>query len=162
FLPDPVEAKRLADQLVGVTAGLGTRAAALLTDMSQPLGDCVGHAAEVREALDCLEGAGPEETVGVTLALATALGDLLGIALDRERLRAELASGRARERFARWAVAQGAAPGWFDRPTLPLAPLERVITAPRAGVVARVANRQLGLLLGEAGGARRSVGAELD
>lgn len=162
FLPDPTEAKRLADHLVGVTAGLGTRAAALLTDMSQPLGDWVGHAAEVRESLDCLEGAGPEETVEVTLALATALGDLLGVDLGRDRLRAELASGRARERFARWAVAQGAEASWFERPTLPLAPVERVITSPRAGVVARVASRQLGLLLGEAGGARRSVGAELD
>lgn len=162
FLPDPAQAKQLADHLVGVTAGLGTRAAALLTDMSQPLGDWVGHAAEVREALDCLEGTGPEETVGVALALAVALGDLLGVALDRERLRGDLASGRARERFARWAVAQGAEAGWFERPTLPLAPVERVIAAPRSGVVARVANRQLGLLIGEAGGARRAVGAELD
>jgi thymidine phosphorylase len=116
----------------------------------------------VRESLDCLGGAGPEETVEVTLALAGALGDLLGVDLGRERLRAVLASGRARERFARWAVAQGGEAAWFERPTLPLAPVERVLAAPRSGVVARVANRQLGLLLGEAGGARRTVGAELD
>ena len=38
----------------------------------------------------------------------------------------------------------------------------RVITASRSGVLARVANRQIGLLFGEAGGARRAVGAELD
>jgi pyrimidine-nucleoside phosphorylase len=162
FLSDAAEARELATRLVSAACGLGTRASALVTDMGQPLGDWVGHAAEVREALDCLEGAGAEETVALTLALAGEIGELLGEDLGPDRLHAELASGRPRERFARWAVAQGADASWFDRPTLPLAPIERVIAAPRAGVLARVANRQLGLLLGEAGGARRAVGAELD
>jgi thymidine phosphorylase len=162
FLAEPAEARELATRLVSAACGLGTRASALVTDMGQPLGDWVGHAAEVREALDCLEGAGPEETVALTVALAGEIGTLLGVELEPGSLRATLASGRARERFARWAVAQGAEASWFDRPTLPLAPIERVITAPRSGVLARVANRQLGLLLGEAGGARRVVGAELD
>jgi pyrimidine-nucleoside phosphorylase len=162
FLADPSLSRELATQLVGVTRSLGTRASALITDMSQPLGDWSGHAAEIREALDCLEGGGAEETVALTLALAAELGGLLGVDLGAARCRAALGSGRARERFARWAVAQGASAAWFDRPELPLAPVERVLVAPRAGVLARVATRQLGLLLGEAGGARRSVGADLD
>ncbi|HSM14969.1 MAG TPA: thymidine phosphorylase [Thermoanaerobaculia bacterium] len=162
FLPDESEARALARLLVEVAGELGTRSGALLTDMSQPLGDWVGHAAEVREALDCLEGAGPEETLRLTFALALEIGALLGVDLGEERLRAALGSGRARECFVRWAVAQGAEPGWFARPTLPLAPVERVVEAPRSGVVAGVRNRRLGMLLGEAGGARRAVGAELD
>jgi thymidine phosphorylase len=59
-------------------------------------------------------------------------------------------------------VAQGAAESWFDRPELPLAPHEVVLRAPRAGVVAAVRTRELGLLLAEAGGARRSPDKELD
>ncbi len=162
FLADPALARELARQLVAVTTSLGTRSSALLTDMSQPLGDWVGHAAEVREALACMAGAGPEETVELTLALALELGALLGADLTEERLRRALSSGEARERFARWAVAQGAEASWFDHPTLPLAPVEHVILASRAGVLARVANRQLGLLIGEAGGSRKAVGADLD
>jgi pyrimidine-nucleoside phosphorylase len=162
FLPDPALSRELARELVGVSRSLGTPASALITDMSQPLGDWAGHAAEIREALDCLDGGGPEETVALTLALAAELGSLLGVDLGARRCRSALASGAARERFVRWAVAQGAPAAWFDRPDLPLAPVERVLEAPRAGVLSRVATRQLGLLLGEAGGARRSVGADLD
>jgi pyrimidine-nucleoside phosphorylase len=162
FLAEPEAADELARQLVFVSTDLGTRASALVTDMSQPLGDWVGHAAEVREALDCLGGAGPEETVELTARLAAELGDLLGVDLSAERVREVLRSGRAREVFARWAVAQGAEAAWFERPLLPLAPVERVIEARRSGVLAMVAARQLGLLLGEAGGSRKAVGADLD
>jgi thymidine phosphorylase len=130
--------------------------------MNQPLGDWAGHAAEIRETLDILEGGGPAETIDLTLDLAGELGRLLGIDLSRARLTPLLASGAARERFVRWAVAQGATAAWFDRPELPLAPREVPIVAARAGVVARVRNRQIGLLLAEAGGARQVVGAELD
>jgi pyrimidine-nucleoside phosphorylase len=162
FLPGIDQARELARMLVEVSRDLGLAATALLSDMSQPLGDWAGHACEVRETLDCLEGRGPRETVELTLALALELGRSLGFDWTEEKLAGLLASGAARERFVRWAVAQGAAARWFDAPDLPLAPLERVIAAPRAGVVARVAARQLGLLLADAGAARRTVGADLD
>ncbi len=152
FLPGLDQARQLARMLVEVSRDLGLAATALLSDMSQPLGDWAGHACEVREALDCLEGRGPRETVELTLALALELGRSLGFDWTRGEVCAGLlASGAARERFVRWAVAQGAVARWFDAPELPLAPVERVIAAPRAGVVARVATRQLGLLLAEAG-----------
>lgn len=162
FLPGLDQARQLAQMLVEVSRDLGLAATALLSDMSQPLGDWAGHACEIRETLDCLEGRGPRETVELTLALALELGRSLGLDWTAATLRGLLDSGAARERFVRWAVAQGADAGWFDAPDLPLAPLERVITAPRAGVVARVAARQLGLLLAEAGAARQTVGADLD
>ncbi|MCM2270119.1 MAG: hypothetical protein NDJ75_08455, partial [Thermoanaerobaculia bacterium] len=62
----------------------------------------------------------------------------------------------------RWAVAQGAAPSWFDAPELPLAPHEEAILAPRDGWVGRIATRRLGELLGAAGGARALAGGEID
>jgi len=162
FLPRIEQARELATLLAGITAELGIRASALLTDMNQPLGDWAGHSAEIRETLEILEGGGPAETIGVTLALAAELGRMLSVDLSPERLRGFLASGAARERFARWAVAQGAETAWFDRPELALAPVEKVFVAGRAGVVSRVRTRRIGLLLAEAGGARQVVGAELD
>jgi pyrimidine-nucleoside phosphorylase len=162
FLPRIEQARELASLLAGITAELGIAASAVLTDMSQPLGDWVGHAAEIRETLEILEGGGPEETIEVTLALAGELGRMLGVDLSAARLRGLLAGGQARERFARWAVAQGAKAAWFDSPELVLAPVEKVFRASRSGVVSRVRNRQLGLLLAEAGGARQAVGAHLD
>jgi thymidine phosphorylase len=162
FLPELARGRELARRMVEITRGLDVRASALLSDMDQPLGEWAGHAAEVREALDCLEGGGPRETVELTVALALELARLTGAGLDDGALRATLGSGRAREAFVRWAVAQGAERAWFDRPRLELAPVERPILAPREGVLRRVATRRLGELLGDAGGARREAGGELD
>jgi len=152
FLPDATRARDLARRLVELSRGLGVRAAALLTDMDQPLGEWAGHAAEVREALDCLEGGGPRETVELTLALAAELVRLVGAEIDRAGLEAALADGRARQAFVRWAVAQGADAAWFDAPRLDLAPVEVAIRAARSGVLCRVATRRLGELLGRAAG----------
>jgi thymidine phosphorylase len=162
FLPDPAAARELAAKLVEIARGLGVGASALLTDMDQPLGEWSGHAAEVIEALDCLAGGGPPETVELSIALALEAGRLLDAGLGEPTLRRVLASGAARELFLRWAVAQGAEPGFVERPALELAPVVVPIAAPRAGVVARVATRRLGELLGAAGGARRAAGADLD
>lgn len=162
FLPELDRALELAARLVGITRDLGVAASALLSDMDQPLGDWVGHAAEVREVLDCLEGRGPQETVELTLALALELSEALDLGWTEASLRSLLDSGAPRERFARWAVAQGAEPAFFDAPDLPLAPVERVLHAERAGVVTRVEARRLGLLLAEAGASRRAIGADLD
>ena len=162
FLPGIEQARELARLLAGISAELGMKAEALLTDMNQPLGDWAGHASEIREVLDCLEGRGPRETIDLTIALALALGRQIGAGWSDESLRGLIHAGKARDRFVRWAVAQGATEGWFDRPELPLAPHETVIRAERNGFIAAVQTRQLGLLLAEAGGARRSIGAELD
>jgi thymidine phosphorylase len=154
FLPDPDEARRLAEGLVETCRALGRPAAALLTDMSQPLGEWAGHTAEIRAAFDALEGRGEPDLMTVTLALAGEVAALVGQPLGESDLARAIADGRARERFVRWAEAQGGDPAWLAAPRFELAPVEAVIEAPRAGVLARVDTRQLGLLLAEAGGGR--------
>jgi pyrimidine-nucleoside phosphorylase len=162
FLPEPDEARQLARMLVDTARALGVAASALLTDMSQPLGEWVGHAAEVREALACLAGEGPEETTELTLVLAEEVSRLAGQPLGRAELAAALVSGRARRRFFEWAELAGADPGWLAEPRLPLASVERPLRAERDGRLARVDTRQLGLLLIEAGAGRVRPGARID
>jgi pyrimidine-nucleoside phosphorylase len=162
FLPKLEDARRLARMLVDTTKALGTAASALLTDMSQPLGEWVGHAAEVREALDCLAGEGPEDTAELTLALAEEVSRLVGRPLARAELREALVSGRARRRFFEWAALAGAEPEWLDEPRLPLAPIEAPLVSAREGYLAGVDTRQLGLLLIEAGAGRQKPGAAID
>ncbi|MCB1036501.1 MAG: thymidine phosphorylase [Acidobacteria bacterium] len=162
FVQEVSEAHRLALSLVETSTALGTPARAVLTDMSQPLGRWAGHAAEVRETLDCLEGRGPADLMEVTFTLCEELTDLLGSPLTRNTLEEAVSSGRARETFDRWALAQGADPDWIAAPSLPLAPHEVVLEAPREGILARVENRQLGLLLAEAGAGRRVPGDAID
>ncbi|MFL6194989.1 MAG: thymidine phosphorylase [Thermoanaerobaculia bacterium] len=154
FLPELERSLELARGLVETSRALGTAASCLVTDMSQPLGRWAGHACEVRESLDALEGRGAEDLMEITYALAGEVARLAGQPLERREMEAAIASGRARERFDRWAELQGADPAWLRRPDLPLAPVERPLIAPRPGRLAAVDVRHLGLLLVEAGGGR--------
>jgi thymidine phosphorylase len=162
FLAHRGDAIRLAELLVATSEEVGARAPARVTDMSQPRGRWVGHPGEVLEALECLGGEGPAALDELVVELGEALGALLGLGIDRDRLRAVLDSGRARETFLEWAVAQGAAATWAGDPWLELAPEEVALTAPRSGWLHAVDTRGLGLLLASAGGGRRNAGDRID
>ena len=162
FFPELEDSRALARMLVDTSAAVGKPARALVTDMSQPLGRWVGHTAEVREALDCLEGNGPEDLMTVTHALCGELAEMTGEPLRPGELDGAVASGRARERFVRWAEIQGADRDWLRSPRLPLAPEEVAIPAARSGRLAAVATRRLGELLASAGGGRSKPGAAID
>lgn len=162
FMSERHEARALAEMLVGVSAAMGRSTSALVTDMSQPLGQWVGHLAEVREALECLGNEGTTVVLEVTYALALELLGLLGSDVTRSDLEAAITAGRAREAFDRWARAQGASAEWLAQPDLELAPEELVIEAPHHGTLAEVDTRGLGLLMVEAGAGRRQATDTID
>jgi pyrimidine-nucleoside phosphorylase len=162
FLPQEEQARKLAELLVEIAVAMGRRCSALITDMSQPLGCWVGHAAEVREALDCLEGGGPEDLMEVTYALSEELSELTGERLSRETLREAIDSGKARELFDDWAILFGADRSWLKNPDLPLAPIEVVLKASGEGFLAAVETRRLGELLTSAGGGRLQPEGPID
>jgi pyrimidine-nucleoside phosphorylase len=153
FMRERDSAEALARRLVEICRHLGTPASALLTDMNQPLGRWSGHDCEVREALEVLEGGGPPDLRAVTVALAAEAARLVGAgdSADRTALGRALADGSARERFDRWALAQGADPGWVRAPRFELAPVEIPVLAESSGYVAEIDVRRLGLILGAAG-----------
>jgi len=144
--------------LVETCRALERPACALLTDMSQPLGRWSGHAMEVRESLDCLEGKGPSDLMEVTFELCLAVARLAGHRLGRGDLESAIASGRARERFDLWAAAQGADSTWLRQPRFDLAPVEVALNAERAGVLAAIDTRELGFVMGAAGASRAASG----
>ncbi len=162
FMAEREAARELARLLVATSRRLGTQAQALITDMSQPLGRWVGHAAEVMESLDVLVGGGPPDVRELTLTLAREVAAAAGQPISERELEAALDSGQAHEHFLRWASAQGADSGWERELVSTLAPVEEVILAERAGYLARVDTRELGLLLIEAGGGRLRPGDKID
>lgn len=163
FFAEIEDSMALAELLVGTARDLGRTAVAVVTDMSQPLGGWAGHACEVREVMDCLrDGAGDPRLLAVTVALAVEAAALQGEELGGERALDVLRGGEPWERFCRWAAAQGADRAWLDAPRFELAPVELVAEAPASGTLAYVATRELGMLLLEAGGGRKTVGAQID
>ncbi|MEO8505159.1 MAG: thymidine phosphorylase [Acidobacteriota bacterium] len=153
FLPKRSDAADLASALVETSLALGRPAKAVITDMSQPLGQWVGHTAEVAESLAALEGRGPGDLMAVTFVLAEEAARLVGREVAGGAFETAISSGAARERFDRWAEAQGASSEWLRRPDLRLAAERIPILAPRSGVLAAVATHQLGVLFAQASGA---------
>jgi thymidine phosphorylase len=135
----------------------------LLTDMDQPLGAAVGHALEVREAVETISAEGPPDFTELVLDACARLLELsdLGVDLGEGRRLAETATtdGSARELYERWIRAQGGDP---DLDALPRAPVIREVKAPQAGVVARLSALPIGIATLELGGGRRTKDDDID
>lgn len=163
FMKTKAEATALAHLMVEIGQGVGRRVRAVLSDMNQPLGQAVGNALELKEALDTLHGHGPHEFLAHCLSVAGQMLVLGGKAQDTEEARAillkALHSGRALAKFREWITAQGGDLAAVDDPSrLPQAAIVQDVPAPRAGYVASIDAMEVGLtamLLG-AGRAKKS------
>jgi pyrimidine-nucleoside phosphorylase len=167
FLPREESALELARTMVALGATRGVQTVALLTAMDRPLGRAIGNALEVAEAVACLAGAGPSDLRDLTLAQAAEMAVVGGSHSDRAGARAAAAAalddGRALARFARMVAAQGGDASCIERPErLPRAAVVEECRADRAGVVERIAPRELGWMVVEMGGGRRALGDRVD
>ena len=109
FMKDVGEARRLAEAMVGLGNTEGVRTTAFLTAMDTPLGRACGHANEVTESVEVLQGGGPPDLVELVVALAREMLALVGLGSAVDPALA-LADGRA---FAVWEAmvrAQGGDP----------------------------------------------------
>ncbi len=159
FMPTLAEARRLAQAMVAIGVHAGRRVAAVLSSMQQPLGEAIGNALEVREALAALRGHGPADLSELALTLGIRLVRLAGLRdsdeAARSLLQQALDEGRAWDTFRRMVIAQGGDPAYLDQPDrLPSAPFQIAMPAPQAGYVAAIDGMALGLAVNELGGGR--------
>jgi len=163
FMQTLPEARELAEAMVSIGKIAGRETVALLSDMNQPLGNAVGNALEVIEALDTLRGAGPEDFHEHCLHVAAHML-LLGQKtknLDEGRLLAEKAiqDGSALEKFRILVKAQGGDVSYVDDPgKFPPAKYLEIVKSPRSGWQAQINAREIGeaaVILG-AGRAKKS------
>lgn len=162
FMKNLEAAEELAANLVNVGRSLGKRIAALITDMSQPLGKTIGNALEVRESIEVLKGQGPEDVRELSLELAAwmlVLGELtLDLEEARELCRQQITSGAALEKFMAVVEAQGGEVAVIeDVRLLPTAALTEELSAPAAGYVTALRADLLGEAAMLLGAGRESV-----
>jgi pyrimidine-nucleoside phosphorylase len=162
FMPNLSDAIELAQTLVEIGKAAGRRIMALVTDMNQPLGEAVGNALEVAEAIQVLQrkaGATSVRFETLCIELAAHALVLVGIAphlsLARQRARECLDDGLALEMFRRLVEAQGGDPQVVDDVSmLPQAPTRLDVTAQEAGYIHAVDARKVGLLAVRLGAGR--------
>ncbi len=149
FMKKQVDARRLAQAMVGIGRRLDKRVQALITDMNQPLGYAVGNALEVMEVSQTLQKAGPADLTRLSLELAARMIYLgkQAASLEEARKVAEdrLMDGSAYKKFKAVVQAQGGNPQALDKfELLPNATGMREILSPRAGYVSAIMAEDIG------------------
>ncbi|MFN2557087.1 MAG: thymidine phosphorylase [Nitriliruptorales bacterium] len=161
FVSEPRQGGALARLCTRIGQFHKRRVAALVTDMSQPVGAAVGNALEVAAAVAVLQGEERGRLWSLSLELATTLLTLTGRTEASARDAAEEArsSGRALEKFGRLIEAQGGSGGLGDDPWRIL-PTAAIVCdwKPRPGIVTGMDCRGIGELAHALGAGRRGNG----
>jgi pyrimidine-nucleoside phosphorylase len=147
FMPDVESATALAEEMVWLGEGAGRRTVALVTAMDNPLGECIGNALEVKEALEVLSGHGDPELVEVSLKVAAEMCRLAGVSKDPV---GALRSGAGREKFVQMLSSQGGR----LQDGLPEAPNVMAVKATGDGYVESIDALEVGLVALELGAGR--------
>jgi pyrimidine-nucleoside phosphorylase len=148
FMKTREMAQELADGMIAVGKEMGVEVSTLLNPMSEPTGRAVGNALEVIEALECLDGKGPEDLRSIVLDLSEKIAGL-----PRAELAALLDDGTARRKFDAMVARQGGKPEDLSRlADIHKAPVIREVKASHSG-------RLLAMDAGRIGQASLELGA---
>ena len=169
FMTGMTAARGLADSIVTTAQGAGLPARAVITDMNQVLGDTVGNALEVEEAVAYLTGVRRDPRLHeVVTVLCRELLLLGGLAQSAAGAQAEiekaLDSGTAAESFQRMVAASGGPSDFVDRHErhLPRAPVVVPAEAETDARVAAVDTRAVGVAALALGAGRTRADQSID
>ena len=157
FMKNETSARELARAMIQIGSIANRPVTCVISSMEQPLGRAVGNALEIKEAMDVVNGKGPEDTVEVSLTLAAAM--LMRSDIGRGRSFAEcfamarqaIDSGKAAVAFRRFITGQDGEvsdglPVFVETPVL-----RDVLTAPNDGYLSGLHAQRIGeasMLLG--------------
>ena len=167
FMKTDEDAKRLAEAMVRIGNNVGRNTMAVISDMSQPLGEAIGNALEVQEAIDTLQGKGPKDLEELCLTLGSQMVYLAGQASSledaREKLIEVMNNGKALESFKTFLSAQGGDASVVDDPSkLPQAQFKIEVEAKEDGYVSEIVADEIGTAAMLLGAGRATKESEID
>ncbi|MEE9496822.1 MAG: thymidine phosphorylase [Desulfobacterales bacterium] len=116
------DAVELAKTMLHIGEGAGKKVIALITGMEQPLGNAIGNAVEVKEAIDTLAGSGPKDLVELVLELGSNMLMISKLASSRSAARkileANIAGKKGLKKLGELIEAQGGNPEVIENPDL--------------------------------------------
>lgn len=167
FMKNIEDARRLAKTMTSIGKLANRETVAVISDMSEPLGEAIGNSLEVVEAIETLQGNGPEDLVEMCYALGSQMVVLAGKAktIDEARtlLQEALESGKALAKFKEMIQNQGGDPTIVEKP-------ERILTArytmelpaKQSGVVSKIVANELGIAAMMLGAGRKTKEDDID
>ena len=142
FMKTIQDAEKLAKSMVSIGKKAGKKILALITDMDVPLGNAVGNALEVKEAVETLRGNGPKDLTEICLILASNVLYLAGKGSKEQCLemcKKSLSDGSALKVFGNMVKAQGGDEKVvYDTSLLKNAEYTQYFYAPESGYITRV------------------------
>jgi pyrimidine-nucleoside phosphorylase len=161
FMVTKKRALELGKSIYKTAKNFNKNVAIILSDMSQPLGQCVGNSLEVNESFETLNNRGPKDLTLLSLELAAHMVLLAGKAktiIEAKKLcKNALESGAALEKYKEFLKLQGAKT--FEAP---LANKITIVTAPQNGYVEKFETKEIGMRLVELGGGRKKANEKID
>ena len=151
FMKEKEQAFALARVMVDIGNSSGKRTMAILSDMNQPLGNAVGNALEVREAVATLKGEGPEDFYCLCRELGAAMLMLGEKAEDlnqgREMVDHLVSTGKAAAKFEEFVKSQGGDPDVLQQPDRVLPKARELVTvcAEKSGYVTSLNAESIGI-----------------
>lgn len=167
FMQTLEEARRLANVMVSIGKLSGRNVIAVLSPMDQPLGEAVGNALELKEAVELLKGKAPADYRYHCLHLAAYMLILGKKAASMQEALAmaeqTITDGSAMEKLEELISAQNGDTAYIrNLELLPKASLHRTITASKSGWVKTVDAKEVGESSVALGAGRSKKGDKID
>ncbi|WP_462259064.1 pyrimidine-nucleoside phosphorylase [Vagococcus teuberi] len=167
FMKNIEDAERLAHTMVRIGHLANRQTMAIISDMSQPLGNAIGNANEIKEAIDALKGEGPEDLMEMVYTLGSQMVVLAERASTleeaRQLLENSITSGAAADKFKEMIRNQGGDDSVVDFPEkLPQASYIIEVPAKKTGVVSKIVADKIGVAAMLLGAGRRTKEEEID
>ena len=166
-LPDPAKSRELALKLIAVSKQFGKKAVAVLTDMSEPLGNKIGNWLEVEECIEVMNGVNIPDLIKVNNVLSGAMLYLAGKAKtidEGEKISEDiLSSGEVYKKFHEMVFEQNGSIEYIDDwKNLKRAKYSRKVFAGKDGYISKLDALKFGLASVELGGGRKKVSDNID
>jgi len=152
-MPSRTEAIEFAHRLIGLCRSLGIKVEAALTIGDLPLGNNIGPALEIKEALSVLENNGPQNVREKSTDIAGILLELGGMAKPGKGaiIATEyIESGKALSKFKEIVEIQGGDPNITSN-SIPVSDYNLTVTAPIDGYVIKIDNHSINSISKAAG-----------
>lgn len=167
FMKKYEDSVALAKAMVAIGTMSGKKTAAVITDMDQPLGFAIGNSVEVIEAIETLNGRGPEDFKQVVFALGSLMLQFAGRAKDEaeafDLMQSVIDDGSALKKMAEFVQAQGGNPDLvFDTGLFPKASFVQKVAADKDGYVHRILAENIGIACMTLGGGRETKDSVID
>lgn len=167
FMKQEKDALALAEEMVDIGRNAGRKMMAVISDMDQPLGNAVGNALEVKEAIAALKGEGPKDFTKLCITLGSCMLLMAGLAENEKeaerKLQKVIEDGSALNKLADFVAAQGGNKEMVYQPALlPEASLISPLVSPREGYINRIICDEVGICSLILGGGRETKESSID